>query len=267
MLSAFRKLKRPKAPAPVHAVPAGERVYAIGDIHGRLDLFDALLAAIDADDAQRGAAKVTLVLLGDLIDRGPDSAGVIARARELSQSGNVRIIMGNHEEMFLDSFEDPGVLRHFLRYGGQETLLSYPVDPKAYRAATRDELLEMMEAAVPEADRAFIAGFEDIVQIGDYAFVHAGVRPEIPFEEQHAHELRWIREPFLSHRDAHEAMIVHGHTISDEVEHQPNRIGIDTGAYATGRLTALGLEGTGRWLIEARESDAGEPEISHRSLI
>jgi len=267
MLSALRKLKRPKAPEPVHAIPAGQRVYAVGDIHGRLDLFDALLEAIDADDAARADAEVTLILLGDLIDRGPDSAGVIARARQLCQTGHVRILMGNHEEMFLDSFEDVEVLRHFLRYGGQETLLSYPVDRKAYRAATRSEVLEMMKRAVPEEDREFIAGFEDMVRIGDYAFVHAGVRPAIPFEEQRAHELRWIREPFLSHRDAHDAMVVHGHTISDEVEHRPNRIGIDTGAYTTGRLTALGLEGTSRWLIEARESEAGAPEISHRSLL
>ena len=255
MLSALRKLKRPKAPEPVHAIPAGQRVYAVGDIHGRLDLFDALLEAIDADDAARADAEVTLILLGDLIDRGPDSAGVIARARQLCQTGHVRILMGNHEEMFLDSFEDVEVLRHFL------------VDRKAYRAATRSEVLEMMKRAVPEEDREFIAGFEDMVRIGDYAFVHAGVRPAIPFEEQRAHELRWIREPFLSHRDAHDAMVVHGHTISDEVEHRPNRIGIDTGAYTTGRLTALGLEGTSRWLIEARESEAGAPEISHRSLL
>ncbi len=267
MLSTLRKLTRSKAPAPVHAIPAGERVYAVGDIHGCLDLFDALLAAIHIDDAQRSPANVTIVLLGDLIDRGPDSAGVIARARELSQSGNVRILMGNHEEMFLDSFEDEDVLRHFLRFGGQETLLSYCTDKKAYRAATRGELFAMMEEVVPEADRAFVAGFEDIVRIGDYAFVHAGVRPDIPFDEQRAHELRWIREPFLSHREAHESMIVHGHTISDEVEHHSNRIGIDTGAYTSGRLTALGLEGTDRWLLEARESDAGEPEISHRSLL
>ncbi len=267
MLSALRKLKRSKVPEPTHAIPAGERVYAIGDIHGRLDLFDALLAAIDTDDAERGAAEATLVLLGDLIDRGPHSAGVIARARELSRMGRVRILMGNHEEMFLDSFEDTEVLRHFLRYGGQETLLSYPVDKKAYRNATMAELQVLINRTVPEEDRAFISGFEDIVRIGDYAFVHAGVRPDIPFEEQRSRELRWIREPFLSHREAHEAMIVHGHTISDEVEHRPNRIGIDTGAYTSGRLTALGLEGTARWLIEARESGDGAPQISGRSLV
>lgn len=267
MLSALRKLKRSKVPEPTHAIPVGERVYAIGDIHGRLDLFEALLAAIDTDDTDRSGAKVTLVLLGDLIDRGPDSAGVIARARELSQSGHVRILKGNHEEMFLDSFEDPEVLRHFLRYGGQETLLSYPLDRKAFHTATMSELTEMMFEFVPEQDREFVDGFEDIVRIGDYAFVHAGVRPDIPFGEQRTHELRWIREPFLSHRDAHEAMIVHGHTITNEVEHRPNRIGIDTGAYTSGRLTALGLEGTARWLIEARESDTAEPEISHRNLL
>ena len=266
MLSALRKLARSISAEPLHAVPAGERVYAVGDIHGRLDLFEALLAAIDADDAARGDATTHLVILGDLVDRGPDSAGVIARVRELAKNANVRVLMGNHEEMFLDAFEDLQVLKHFLRYGGKETLLSYPIKKKTFREASLKKLMKLMHEVIPEKDRAFIAGLEDHVRIGDYVFVHAGIRPGVPIAEQKSSEMRWIREPFLSHRNAHEAMVVHGHTITDEVEHRPNRIGIDTGAYNSGRLTALGLEGTERWIIEARAEQNGTIATSQRSL-
>lgn len=266
MLSALRKLTRSKPAEPSHAIPAGERVYAVGDIHGRLDLFDALLEAIDADDAVREDATTHCVMLGDLVDRGPDSAGVIARVREMAQSPYVRVLMGNHEEMFLDAFEDLQVLKHFLRYGGKETLLSYPIEKKVYREASLKKLMKLMHEVIPREDRAFIAGLEDHVRIGDYVFVHAGIRPGVPIAEQKSSEMRWIREPFLSHRNAHEAMVVHGHTITDEVEHLPNRIGIDTGAYSSGRLTALGLEGTDRWLIEARADKDGTITTSQRSL-
>ena len=113
----------------------------------------------------------------------------------------------------------------------------------------------MMQAAVPEADRDFLASFEDMIAIGDYLFVHAGIAPEVPFEEQRRKDLRWIREPFLSHPEPHGAIVVHGHTISDEPVDRGNRLGIDTGAYSSGRLTALVLEGDTRRYIEAIEED------------
>lgn len=255
MIDAIRQLFKPKAARPLAAIPPGERVYAVGDIHGRLDLFAKLVAAIERDDAARGKASTTIVLLGDLIDRGPDSAAVIAEARALQQRRKVRIIAGNHEEMFLLSFDELDLLRHFLRFGGRETVLSYPVDPLAFQTAELEEAQALMRAAVPETDLEFIRSFEDRIVIGDYLFVHAGIRPYRPLETQKLQDLRWIREPFLSFTGDHGYVVVHGHTITPEPEILPNRIGIDTGAFMSGRLTGLGLEDTERWLIEACESD------------
>ena len=265
MLNAIKNLFRAQPERQRAAIPAGQRVYAIGDIHGRLDLFEALIAGIDDDDAAQGPAETTVILLGDLVDRGPDSAGVIAAARAWQQRRQVRIIAGNHEEMMLQSLDDVEVLRVFLKYGGRETLLSYPVDPDAYNSASFAEVQALMTAAVPAEDLAYLGTFENMVRIGDYAFVHAGVAPGVALAEQRRGDLRWIREPFLSHPGAHEAVIVHGHTITDEPEVRPNRIGIDTGAYFSGRLTALALEGTGQRLIEAREN-AGAITIHIRSI-
>lgn len=256
MFDRLRQLFRSSEETPSSStIPAGQRVYAVGDIHGRLDLFAALIAAMEADDAARGDADTTIVLLGDLVDRGPDSAGVIDLARRLQARRQVRIVAGNHEEMFLQSLDDTDILRHFLRYGGKETALSYAIDETSYREATLEEAQVLLRDAVPEADLAFIAGFEDHVRIGDYLFVHAGIRPGAPIEEQTPSDLRWIREPFLSHAGSHGSVVVHGHTITEDPDIRSNRIGLDTGAYQSGRLTALGLEGARQWLIEARELD------------
>lgn len=258
MIRRFRQMFVP-AEVPLEpraAVPAGERVYAIGDIHGRRDLFDAMIAAIEADDARRGPAQTTVVLLGDLVDRGPDSAGVIDAAREWAQRRTVRLLVGNHEEMFLDSFDDVDVLRHFLRYGGRETVLSYPVDRERYRELTLEQLQERMREAVPREHLEFLRAAEDAIVIGDYLFVHAGIRPGVPLDQQKPRDLRWIRERFIAHEGDHGHVVVHGHTITPEVEEMPNRIGIDTGAFMSGRLTALGLEGTERWYLTARDAIA-----------
>lgn len=256
MLSALRNLFRPAEPEPFPAaVPAGERAYAVGDIHGRLDLFVAAIRAIEADDAVRAPARTTVILLGDLIDRGPDSAGVVSAAREWQLRRRVRILAGNHEEMLLLALEREDVLRSFLRHGGRETVLSYPVDPVAYAAADYPGVQALMRRAIPAADIAFIRSFENVIRIGDYLFVHAGIAPEVPVERQREGDLRWIREPFLSYGGDHGCMVVHGHTITEEPQLRNNRIGLDTGAFMSGRLTVLGLEGTDRWLIEARDEN------------
>ena len=255
MIAKLHRLLRAKPTRALPAVPAGTRVYAVGDVHGRRDLFDAMIAAIEADDAARGAADTTVVLLGDLVDRGPDSAGVISAARDWQARRNVRIIAGNHEEMFLESFTKLDVLRRFLRYGGRETVLSYPVNKAEYTAASLSEAQLLMRRAVPAEDLSFIRSFEDRIIIGDYLFVHAGIEPGIPANEQSLSDLRWIREPFLSHSGDHGHIVVHGHTIFDAADVQSNRIGIDTGAFASGLLTALCLEGDARRLIEVREED------------
>ena len=256
MLSRIRKLLGAAEAMPRPAIPAGQRVYAVGDIHGCAAEFAALITAIDSDDAKRGAADTTVILLGDLVDRGPDSAKVVALAQAWQARRKVRILIGNHEEMFLDSFESIEVLRQFLRHGGRETLLSYPVDPAAYTDASFVETQWLMAAAVPAAERKWLAGLEDAILVGDYLFVHAGIKPGVPLEQQTLSDLRWIREPFLSHRDSHGPVVVHGHTITGEVEVRSNRIGIDTGAYASGRLTALGLEGEVRWLLQTAKADS-----------
>ena len=262
MFQALRQIFARGEAVPAAAIPPGERVYAVGDVHGRLDLFAALVAAIDADDGAAAPADTTVILLGDLVDRGADSAGVIALVRAWQWRRRVRILAGNHEEMFLRSFSSLETFRHFLRHGGRETVLSYGVDRTAFAHADLEQAQEMMRAAVPAGDIAFLKGFEDMIAIGDYLFVHAGIDPAVPIEEQKVHDLRWIREPFLSHPESHGHVVVHGHTISEAPEDCGNRIGIDTGAFMTGRLTALVLEGTRRRYIEAVESQGGAIEVA-----
>jgi len=234
------------------AIPAGQRVYAIGDIHGCADLLDALLVRIDADDAARGPAETSLIFLGDLVDRGPASAGVLDRLIALAQARpRVRFLLGNHEEIFLGALDgEPKALRLFCRIGGRETILSYGVAAAEYERLDYEELVQRLGTLVPPAHRAFFDRFEDMVVIGDYAFVHAGVRPDSPLDQQRVSDLRWIRDPFLDHRARLDKMVVHGHTITPSVETHAHRIGVDTGAYATGRLSALGLEGTESWTLQ-----------------
>lgn len=258
MFAALRRLLTRPAQGPRRcAVPPGTRYYAIGDVHGRLDLFEALIDAVERDDRARGPAQTCVVLLGDLIDRGPDSAGVVERALRWQAERRVVLLAGNHEEMFLQSFEDVGVLKHFLRHGGRQTVLSYGVPRAEYDGATYEQLQVMLREAVPKAHIAFLAAARDHLVAGDYLFVHAGIAPEVPLEEQQRHHLRWIREPFLEHPARHSHMVVHGHTITKDVDARANRIGIDTGAYRSGRLTALMLEGSRRRYLQTSESDKG----------
>lgn len=258
MLSSLRKLLRPRAALPRPAIPPGQRVYAVGDIHGRADLFAQLIEAIENDDRisnTAAPAQTTIILLGDLIDRGPDSRGVLEMAARWRSKRPVRILLGNHEEMFLQSLEKVEVLRHFLRYGGRETVLSFDIDEQTYAEASFEEVQAMLHKHIPAAAVDFIRNFEDSIRIGDYLFVHAGIRPGVTLEGQSPADLRWIREPFLSSQQAHGAVVVHGHTITDDLEVRPNRMGIDTGAYESGRLTALALQGEDRWTIQTACQD------------
>lgn len=248
------KARRAQRAAPrIAAVPAGERVYAVGDVHGRADLLRDLIARIEADDAARAPARTTIVFLGDLVDRGPDSAGVIDQVLALRDSGRaVRVIAGNHEEVFQKAVAgDVRATRFFLRIGGRETILSYPITLGDYEALDHDALAARLPALIPPAHVAFLNTLEDTIVIGDYLFVHAGIRPGEAVEKQKRSDLRWIRDEFLDDPRDHGKIVVHGHTICDAVEELANRIGIDTGAYCNGRLTAIGLEGTSRWYLEA----------------
>jgi serine/threonine protein phosphatase 1 len=244
--------RRQKAPAPAAKVPDGRRLYAIGDIHGRLDLLDGLLEQIARDEAARGGPAGELIFLGDLVDRGPDSAKVIDRLIALkSERPEVRILLGNHEEVFLGALAgDAKALRLFSRIGGEETILSYGVCPQAYALADYDELHRLLVEAVPATHRDFLETCEDMIVVGDYVFVHAGIRPGIPLVDQRPADLRWIREEFLRARTPLEKLVVHGHTISEEIVELPHRIGIDTGAYRSGILTAMGFEAENRWSLQ-----------------
>lgn len=249
MLKALKFLNRAE---PVAAtVPDGLRLYAIGDVHGRADLLRELLAAIDHDDRTRGDADTQVIFLGDLIDRGPDSAEVIDIAIDMrDRQPSTRFLMGNHEEVFLRVLNgDVDTLGFFLNIGGRETLMSYGIDGEMIDGATDDDLLDAMVRHVPASHRDFLADFADMVLAGDYAFVHAGMRPGVEHEAQTPSDLHWIREPFLRHRGSFGAIVVHGHTIAEEIDERPNRIGIDTGAFYTGKLTAIGLEAGERWYL------------------
>lgn len=261
MLGLFsRKKKAAEAPSQP-SVGEGQRYYAIGDIHGRLDLLDQLLDRIIADSKARGEAEAHLILLGDLVDRGPDSAGVVQRAMELAEADSgsekafIHFLKGNHEEVFIAAAKgDVQSTRFLCRFGGRETMLSYGLDAEEYETRDFEELTDWMLNNVPRDDVDFLDGFEDVIEVGDYAFVHAGIKPEVPLSGQKPEDLRWIRDEFLSWRQPHEKVIVHGHTIMLEVDEHPNRIGIDTGAYHSGRLTAIGLEGTQRWYLSTTDA-------------
>ena len=233
-------------------IPDGQRVYAIGDVHGRNDLLQILLEKIHKDDSARGNGQSQIIFLGDLIDRGPDSSGVIETAMQLQRErGNVRFLMGNHEEVFLSCMEGSDrATRFFTRIGGKETILSYEISMKEYMELDNEALTERLPEIIPQSHVDFVRSFEDQIVIGDYAFVHAGIRPDVPLAEQKAKDLHWIREDFLSASQLHEKMIVYGHTINEQVVEADNRIGIDTGAYYTENLTAIALEGRDRWYLD-----------------
>lgn len=241
--------KRKSKPVPPtrsgFSIPTGRRVYAIGDIHGRDDLFAELVDLIRADNAASPPAVVTLILLGDLVDRGPQSAEVVERAIRLrDEFEDTRLLIGNHEECFLAALTgDVRRLRYFMRIGGAATVQSYWRGHVDLVEATFEDVAEQLPAMVPLAHVEFLGAGEDVIEIGDYAFVHAGIRPGVQLNKQALADLRWIREDFLEDDRDHGVMVVHGHTIRDDVDEWPNRIGIDTGAYKSGVLTAIVLEG------------------------
>jgi serine/threonine protein phosphatase 1 len=232
----------------------GYRAYVVGDIHGRLDLLEDILAKIHAELQRRPAPKTLLVFVGDLVDRGPSSAQVIERLRTYRREGVQPVfLLGNHEEVFLRILKgDTSLVGSWLQFGGLECLESYGVDRARVDGRELDSIVQLLRGAVPQNHVEFLESFADSCRFGDYLFVHAGVRPGVELEEQNQLDLRWIREPFLSDETDHGAVVVHGHTITKTVEQRPNRIGIDTGAYRTGVLTALAIEGGERWLLDTR---------------
>jgi serine/threonine protein phosphatase 1 len=217
-------------------------VLVIGDIHGRLDLLEKMTQEIDARYSD--CEQFVEVYLGDYVDRGPHSAQVIAFLLERARRGNVVCLAGNHEEMFLAALEGHP-LRSWLRYGGKETVYSYGLQPSELLKLSPDMATAALKDAVPETHQEFLRNLMLWHQDGDYIFVHAGLRPKVPLEQQVTQDLLWIRKPFLNHSGDFDGMVVHGHTTVLEPEFRPNRINIDTGAYITGRLTCLRINRSG----------------------
>ncbi|WP_137869493.1 metallophosphoesterase [Sphingopyxis sp. 2PD] len=236
----------------VPTVPSGLLLYAVGDIHGRDDLFAELLDRIDADRRSHDHDECILILLGDLVDRGPDSNKVIDRALAAApRFDRFHHLIGNHEECMIQALTgDARALRYFVKIGGDATIRSYMCDDPKYDAASYEELASIFSQVVPATHTEFLDRGEDLVAYGDYVFVHAGIRDEIPIDRQKVSDLRWIREDFLRSNASRDVVVVHGHTISNNVEEQPHRIGIDTGAYVSGVLTAVGLSADRRWFLQ-----------------
>ncbi|MDB5706273.1 MAG: serine/threonine protein phosphatase [Sphingomonas bacterium] len=255
MFSRFKQSRTSRRGLKEWRGPPGARAYAIGDVHGRLDLLERMIATIDRDRRDSPRARDYLILLGDLIDRGPDSRGVVEFLMNLPADGmRIVFLMGNHEEMMLRVLGDePEALHQWLTYGGYEFAQSYGVEVGRLAVLSPVDAAEKIRGAIPRSHIAFIEGFADSFTFGDYLFVHAGLRPGKSLAEQDTHDLRWIREEFLDDTSDHGCMVVHGHTISAEPEELENRIGIDTGAYQSGVLTAVRIEGDQRRMIMVDE--------------
>jgi serine/threonine protein phosphatase 1 len=233
------------------SLPAGQRLYAVGDIHGRLDLLDELLARIDADIALRPTPKPRYVFLGDYIDRGPSSRETIDRLIEHGATHESVFLKGNHELIAIKCLSDRSLFDQWLRLGGLETLVSYGLPPETL--ANGKQIAEIQSAfhhALPQTHFRFFRDLKNSFECGDFFFAHAGVRPGVELLQQMESDLLWIRGEFLSSDDDFGKIIVHGHTPTREIEVGPNRINIDTGAFATGRLTCLVLEGESLSVID-----------------
>lgn len=244
----FRRLiSRGKA---TERLPEGKRVYAVGDIHGRADLLDRLRSMIDADLAGWNG-ETEIIFLGDYIDRGPASAAVLDILASAPPHGQCwTMLKGNHEailgHLLSGRNHDATLFPAWLEHGGRETLASYGLPGAIIFGNDEKTALGALRDSMPATHTALLAGLQLTRNEGDYLFVHAGIRPGIPLHEQRQRDLVWIREAFLEHKGEHGFHVVHGHSIRREVDAQPNRTGIDTGAYATGKLTALVLEGSTR---------------------
>ena len=247
VLGWLKQLGRRRSADPVTYPPidAGTVIYAVGDIHGRSDLLDGVHSMIDADFGRRIGKRQAEIYLGDYVDRGPDSAGVLARLRRRAEARKVIAISGNHEDTLLGFLEGRIAAREWLEWGGAATALSYGVNPQSEAV-----LGAAVARAVPLEDVAFLRGLRLAFHYGPYFFAHAGVRPGRPLEKQVADDLMWIRKPFLSHAGGFGAIVVHGHTPRPAPELLGNRINLDTGAYATGRLACLRIDDTGAALLE-----------------
>ena len=227
------------------SAPLGKRAYAVGDVHGRLDLLNQLLAQIEGDIDALPPKENHIIFLGDLIDRGPASRQVIERLINYKPlNACCHFIMGNHEEVLVRGLTgDAQLLDGWIEHGGDATAESYGLDAAYLRIQGQTALEHALISAIPKGHIRFLADFIDSVRFGDYLMVHAGVRPGVPIADQKPSEMRWIREEFLDSEENHGCVVIHGHTVEEQITKRENRIGIDTGAYRTGILSAVRLDG------------------------
>ncbi len=249
-------LRRTELPAAAAArAPPGAVVYAVGDVHGRWDLLARLHEGVREDAARRRGGRRVLVYLGDYVSRGLDSRRVVdmVRARPL-RGFDVVTLKGNHEDLLLRYLDgDLSAGRHWFDFDGLDTLAHYGVavgDRAAHEEAALEELRRGLRSALPPDHLAFFRSLAVAHDEGGYRFVHGGVRPGVPLRAQSDADQMWIRRAFLDSTADHGAVIVHGHSIGAEVQVRPNRIGLDTGAYRTGVLTGLALEGSSRTVLQ-----------------
>jgi len=226
------------------------RIYAIGDIHGRLDLLHDLIDMLHADARGRPPLRNRVVILGDFIDRGPDSRQLIDLFIR-HQSADFIVLKGNHEAAMVDAIRgDIAALDLWMQYGGDATLRSFGVAESIITSDDPQILIRAARKAIPKRSIKWIDSLPLFHRAGPYFFVHAGILPGVPLARQAAKDMLWIRQDFTENEDIHDAMIVHGHTAYEEgVFFGSNRIGVDTGAYRTGRLSAVGIEVDARWAI------------------
>ena len=226
-------------------LPEGIRIYAFGDIHGRADLLKKMFTVIDADLERNPVSRPIEVFLGDYVDRGPNSAQTLDLLLERSLYRETVFIKGNHESFLLEVLRDPTKLEDWRNFGGLQTLMSYGIQPSLNPDATEQaDLISELIEVMPGDHLRFLQELKPSFLCGDFFFVHAGVRPGIPLKEQQEADLLWIRNEFLDSEENFGKFIVHGHTPVREPDIRPNRINIDTGAYATGNLTLLTIQGS-----------------------
>jgi serine/threonine protein phosphatase 1 len=252
MFTRFFKKTSERPPA---RVPDGCVVWAVGDIHGRADLSGPLIAAIRADLIGASASRKVIVFLGDHVDRGPDSRGVLDQIAEVlaDPALEVHTLRGNHEERMEAFLNQPDLGPGWCDYGGREALMSYGVAPPVMKGDAEGwaAAATALRDALPDSHLRLLQNQAYSVTIGDYFFAHAGARPGVALEDQSPDDLMWIRQPFLEHAALFEKVVVHGHTPTDSVVSDARRIGVDTGAYGTNVLSAVRLEGETRALLQA----------------
>lgn len=233
------------------AASEGRRIYAVGDIHGRADLLTQLAQRIEVDLRNGDFDEALTIFLGDYVDRGRDSRGVIDRLVSRDFPTSVIALRGNHEDVLLRYLEDPAMLDQFAAFGGLTTLASYGVDPGAeMRKGGAPAVHAALLSRFPQSHRRFLEETAFSAEFGDYFFCHAGVRPRVPIERQDPQDLMWIRYEFLNYKGAFGKVIVHGHTPHAHVENLENRINLDTHAFKSGKLTAVALESEERRFID-----------------